>query len=289
MGPRFGFEIGMGGSSEPRKDEAPPEEAPAGASPDEAPPEEAPPEEPPPEEPPADTIFSEASPGDAPAVDASAEAPFADDVSSCESAPAEMAPAAEKAPPSEESPSAAGLAMSMGGRGLRIEVPIGPSAGPGFGGRKYTKWVAPGILMRGSAPDARMLDQVRSEGVKTVVNLGKADPKWKASVEKLGMRPIALTSLGDALLTEDEVQAFLDLVRDSNNWPIFVHCEDGVERTGALCAVYRIAREGAGADAAIAEAKQAGMRSAEQEAFIRQFAADVKAGVYELAPKKKKT
>jgi protein-tyrosine phosphatase len=43
--------------------------------------------------------------------------------------------------------------------------------------------------------------------------------------------------------TKDVVR-FLKIVTDSNRKPVFVHCQRGADRTGMMCAIYRIAVQG---------------------------------------------
>ena len=69
------------------------------------------------------------------------------------------------------------------------------------------------------------------------------------------------------------------------NEPCYFHCEAGQGRTGVMAAAYRIAVEGWSGDAALAEAKQFGMKMPDQQQFIQQFAADVQAGKIEGYPK----
>ena len=45
---------------------------------------------------------------------------------------------------------------------------------------------------------------------------------------------------------------------DSNNTPVFVHCQYGAERTGTMCAIYRIAVEGWNKNEAIEEMTKGG-------------------------------
>ena len=57
---------------------------------------------------------------------------------------------------------------------------------------------------------------------------------------------------------EAEVVRFLSLVTDTNNLPVFVHCERGADRTGMMCAMYRVAVCGWTKQQAIAEMKYGG-------------------------------
>jgi len=57
---------------------------------------------------------------------------------------------------------------------------------------------------------------------------------------------------------DDEVIRFLNIVSDSRQTPVLVHCLHGSDRTGAMCAVYRIVVQGWSKEAAINEMKNGG-------------------------------
>jgi len=57
---------------------------------------------------------------------------------------------------------------------------------------------------------------------------------------------------------EEEVVAFLEAAIDPNRLPVFVHCQHGADRTGLMCAVYRIAVQGWSRDEAISEMTKGG-------------------------------
>ena len=59
--------------------------------------------------------------------------------------------------------------------------------------------------------------------------------------------------------TQDEdVVRFLKIVTENNNTPVFVHCQFGSDRTGTMCAIYRIAVEGWNKNEAIEEMTEGG-------------------------------
>ena len=51
----------------------------------------------------------------------------------------------------------------------------------------------------------------------------------------------------------DEYAAFLKVALAPENQPVFVHCQQGVDRTGVAVASYRMVEQGWTAEAAIAE------------------------------------
>ena len=144
--------------------------------------------------------------------------------------------------------------------GLPVQKPEGPAADAPVRGRApaphfarrlpdargvaYAAEVAPG-LYRGGQPSAEGVAWLKSKGVKTVLNLrhyhGDGE---KQLVESVGMRyeRIALTSWGAP--APDQIARFLEIVRDPTMRPLYVHCQHGVDRTGAMMAVYRMEEEG---------------------------------------------
>ena len=111
-------------------------------------------------------------------------------------------------------------------------------------GVAYAAEVAPG-LYRGGQPSADGIAWLKSMGIKTVLNLRHyhGDTE-KRQVESAGLRyeRIALGS-SDAPRAE-QVARFLEIVRDPSLRPLYVHCKHGVDRTGAMMAVYRMEEEG---------------------------------------------
>jgi protein tyrosine phosphatase (PTP) superfamily phosphohydrolase (DUF442 family) len=93
-------------------------------------------------------------------------------------------------------------------------------------------------LYRGAQPTVRGMEELEGMGIKTVLNLRSfhSDEDRLDGTEmkqaRLHMKPWH---------SEDEdVIHFLKLATDTNNLPLFVHCQRGADRTGMLCAMYRI-------------------------------------------------
>jgi tyrosine-protein phosphatase SIW14 len=91
---------------------------------------------------------------------------------------------------------------------------------------------------RGAQPSAQGMAELKKLGVRSVVNLRTfhSDKDQLAGTdlkaERLKMEP------GQA--NDDDMVRFLKIVADTNNLPIFVHCQRGADRTGTMCALYRI-------------------------------------------------
>jgi protein tyrosine phosphatase (PTP) superfamily phosphohydrolase (DUF442 family) len=111
-------------------------------------------------------------------------------------------------------------------------------------------------LYRGAQPTAKGFKNLKAMGVKMVVNL-RAWHSDKDKVKGAGLKSMRFEMepwRGD---TEDVVQ-FLKVVTDTNNLPAFVHCERGADRTGMMCAMYRITVCGWTKEQAIDEMKNGG-------------------------------
>ena len=106
-------------------------------------------------------------------------------------------------------------------------------------------------LYRGAQPDADGFRQLRALGVKTVVNL------WAFHSDRDEMGGLRFRYEHISFKTwhpeNEEVVQFLKIVTNTNNAPVFVHCQHGADRTGTMCAIYRMAVQGWSQDAAIQE------------------------------------
>jgi protein tyrosine phosphatase (PTP) superfamily phosphohydrolase (DUF442 family) len=113
----------------------------------------------------------------------------------------------------------------------------------GARGVAYAAEVAPG-LYRGGQPDEEGIAWLKSIGVRTILNLrhfhGDTEGE-RAAAAGLRYERIPLKSSGAP--TRAQVARFLELVNDPGLRPLYVHCLHGVDRTGAMMAVYRMQME----------------------------------------------
>jgi tyrosine-protein phosphatase SIW14 len=98
-------------------------------------------------------------------------------------------------------------------------------------------------LYRGAQPTEEGLKALRSLGVKTIVNLRTLHSDRPRLGDANGMFYAQIATQPWAVTDEDVIQ-FLRIVTDPNKTPIFVHCQRGADRTGTVCAVYRMALQG---------------------------------------------
>jgi protein tyrosine phosphatase (PTP) superfamily phosphohydrolase (DUF442 family) len=142
-------------------------------------------------------------------------------------------------------------------------------------GVSYAATVAPGIL-RGGQPDEEGIAWLREQGVRTVVNLRHyhGDTEGRR-VEAAGMRYVRIPLESTDAPTPEQVEQFLSIVRDREAHPVYVHCLHGVDRTGTMIAVYRIADQGWTNADALAEMEHFGAHGIlhDLRRFVGQFAA----------------
>ena len=100
-------------------------------------------------------------------------------------------------------------------------------------------------LYRGAQPPMDSFAELKSMGVKTVVNLrwrkGPVD-RERARVTELGMTFIHIPLNYWTLPNRANVDEFLEVLDKEELRPFFVHCLHGADRTGILFAMYRILR-----------------------------------------------
>jgi uncharacterized protein (TIGR01244 family) len=117
-------------------------------------------------------------------------------------------------------------------------------------------------LYRGAQPHRGGLKKLSELGIKTIINLrGESDDtrKEQAEAEASGMRYFNIPMSGLGRPTDEQVERALAIIDARENWPVFVHCQRGADRTGVIIAVYRILRNQWTAEQAIDEAKRFGL------------------------------
>lgn len=101
-------------------------------------------------------------------------------------------------------------------------------------------------LYRGAQPDAAGFAALHDLGVRTVMNFREKHSD-RALAEKAGLSVVEIplhAFLESDPPTDEEVRTFFDTVLDPAKRPVFVHCAYGKDRTGTMCALYRIEVDG---------------------------------------------
>jgi protein tyrosine/serine phosphatase len=94
-------------------------------------------------------------------------------------------------------------------------------------------------LYRGAQPTADGMKQFKEIGIKTIIDL-RAIHSDRDEIGDLGFSYEHISM--KAWHPEDEdVVKFLKIATDPKMTPVFVHCQHGADRTGTMCAIYRVA------------------------------------------------
>ena len=95
---------------------------------------------------------------------------------------------------------------------------------------------------RGALPAEQDFGALARLGVKTLIDLtgddGNAGERRLA--EDAGMKFFKIAMTTRAVPTADQISAFLSIVNDAANQPVYVHCVGGKHRTGVMTAIYRM-------------------------------------------------
>lgn len=111
-------------------------------------------------------------------------------------------------------------------------------------------------LYRGAQPTAHGMTELKAMGVKTVLNLRSFHSD--THLVSNGDLKLARLHMKPWHAEDEDVVAFLKIVGNTNNLPVFVHCQRGADRTGMICAMYRVVFCGWTRDAAVEEMKEGG-------------------------------
>jgi protein tyrosine/serine phosphatase len=115
-------------------------------------------------------------------------------------------------------------------------------------------------------------ERLASLGIRTVIDLKHEGIATESMiVRQLGMRFHSIPLSPSAAPSDDAVAQFLKIVTDPANAPVFVHCEGGHDRTGALTAIYRMTHDGWTADRAYREMKRYGYGSNIVGSALKEF------------------
>ena len=111
-------------------------------------------------------------------------------------------------------------------------------------------------LYRGAQPTAEGMRELKKMGVRTVVSLRSFhSDRDEIGDSGLGCEHIHMKPWHPE---DKEVVRFLQTVTDKSRMPVFVHCQHGADRTGLVCAVYRVVVCGWTKDEAIGEMMEGG-------------------------------
>ena len=109
-------------------------------------------------------------------------------------------------------------------------------------------------LYRSAQPSAEGMRNLRAIGVETIVNLRS----FHSDRDEIGDTGLAYEHIYMKAWhpEEDEVVRFLQIIANPRRCPVLVHCQHGADRTGTMCALYRVAVQGWSKEEAVKEMSQ---------------------------------
>lgn len=111
-------------------------------------------------------------------------------------------------------------------------------------------------LYRSAQPSAEGLKNLKAMGIETIVNLRS----FSSDRDEIGETGLAYEHIYMKAWhpEEKEVVRFLQIVTNPKRTPVLVHCLHGADRTGTMCAIYRVSVQGWSKKEAIQEMTQGG-------------------------------
>lgn len=108
--------------------------------------------------------------------------------------------------------------------------------------------VQAGVLYRDGVRDSGQLERSCRRGrIRTIVSLIGDDeigaPRFAVALERcreIGVRTRQIAIALGGWPTDQQVEQFLEIVRDPANRPVLVHCREGVRRTGMMVSAFRM-------------------------------------------------
>ena len=111
-------------------------------------------------------------------------------------------------------------------------------------------------LFRSAQPDAAAMREIEKLGARTVINLRDfSDDKDEAHGTKLRLRR---TKMDTWHVEDEDIVRVLAMLRRKGDGPVLVHCRHGADRTGVVCAMFRIVEQGWSREDAIRELTDGG-------------------------------
>ena len=112
------------------------------------------------------------------------------------------------------------------------------------------------LIFRSAQPTAEGLREMERRGAKTVISLrrnhGDAD---LAAGTKLRLVRVKMNTWH---IEDEDVARVLAILREEKSGPILMHCQHGSDRTGLICAMFRMVEEGWSREDAIGEMRGGG-------------------------------
>jgi protein tyrosine phosphatase (PTP) superfamily phosphohydrolase (DUF442 family) len=128
---------------------------------------------------------------------------------------------------------------------------------------------------RGAQPKAQEYQQLAALGIKSIIDLTETESSGESQLaQQAGMKVIHIPMSTASRPKPAAVATFLRAVTTAANQPVFVHCDGGQHRTGAMTAIYRITMDHWNATQAFAEMERYHFGSATDHPALKNFVDD---------------
>jgi len=111
-------------------------------------------------------------------------------------------------------------------------------------------------LYRSAQPSAEGMKNLKAMGIETIVNLRS----FHSDRDEIGNTGFAYEHIHMKAWHAEKEDAvrFLKIVTNPKRSPVLVHCQHGADRTGTMCALYRVTVQGWSKEDALKEMMQGG-------------------------------
>ena len=111
-------------------------------------------------------------------------------------------------------------------------------------------------LYRSAQPSSEGMKNLKAVGIETIVNLRS----FHSDRDEIGDTGLAYEHIIMKTWHAEEEDAvkFLQIVTNPKRSPVLIHCKHGADRTGTMCALYRVAVQGWSKEEALKEMVQGG-------------------------------
>jgi protein tyrosine phosphatase (PTP) superfamily phosphohydrolase (DUF442 family) len=106
-------------------------------------------------------------------------------------------------------------------------------------------------LYRSAQPTKQGMKNLKELGIKTIINLRA----FHSDTDEIGGTGLLDEELSVETwhIEDEDVIRVLKIIREKENGPFLIHCQQGADRTGVMSAMYRIVEQGWSKDEAIEE------------------------------------
>ncbi len=98
-------------------------------------------------------------------------------------------------------------------------------------------------IYRGGRANEEGIAYLASLGTKTIINFefDEAAIKWeRAEAKKYGIKYISRPMQYKVAPTDAEIDKILGMMQDPKNYPLYIHCRHGKDRTGIVSAIFNV-------------------------------------------------